>query len=79
MAREPEASGDTRHGERYQMVQITIGGSRELQGAEADVIESLIVDAECFIRIFNQLMDRKCGVVRFNNSVRDLWRKSNVT
>ena len=76
LAWEAEASGDTRHGERDKMVEIAVGGSSELQGAEADVIESLVVNAECLVSILNQLMNRKGGVVRFHDSVRDLWRKS---
>ena len=30
---EPEAGSDTRHGQGYQVVQITIGGGGELQGS----------------------------------------------
>jgi hypothetical protein len=32
----PEASGDAGHGEGDQMVQVTIGGSSQLQGSEMD-------------------------------------------
>jgi hypothetical protein len=69
LAREAKASGDSRHGERNQMVQVSIGGSGQLQGPEADVIESFIVDAESFIRVFNQLMNGECGIVGLNNRV----------
>ena len=57
------------------MVKVTIGGSRELQCAEADVIKCLIVDAECLIYILNQLVHRQGGVVGFNYSVRDLEQR----
>lgn len=43
--------------------------SGELQGSEADVIECLIVKNHTLISILNQLMDRECGVVGFNNCV----------
>ena len=33
LSREPETGGDTRHCERYQMVQVTIGWSGELQSS----------------------------------------------
>merc|ERR1712115_717479 len=39
LAGEPEAGGDTGHGEGNQVVQVTIGGGGQLQGPEADVVE----------------------------------------
>jgi hypothetical protein len=50
---EPETSSDSRHCEGHQMVQVTIRWVRELQCSEADVIESFIVNAVCFICILN--------------------------
>ena len=44
----------------------------ELQRAEANVIEGLIVDAKGFVGIFDQLMDREGGIVRLNHCVRYL-------
>ena len=38
LAREAQASGDTRHSQGNKMVQISIGGCGELEGTEADVI-----------------------------------------
>ncbi len=54
------------------MVEITISWGGQLQGPEADVIQSLIVDAEGFIRILNQLMNRQSGIVRLHYSVGNL-------
>lgn len=54
------------------MVQVTVVGSRQLQGAEANIIQSLVVNAESLIRVFNQLVDRKGGVVGLDNCVRNL-------
>ena len=42
---EAEAAGDTGHGGRHQVVKITVGGGGELQGAEADVVQGLVVKA----------------------------------
>ena len=39
------------------MVEVAISGSGQLQGTEADVVESLVVDAERFIRVLNELVD----------------------
>ena len=36
LAREPEAGGHTGHGERDQVVQVTIGGGGQLQGSKCD-------------------------------------------
>ena len=59
------------------MVQVTIGGVGELQCPEANVIESLVVNTVCFISVFNQLMNRKGGVVRFNDSIGNFGRRHN--
>ena len=42
MTREPEASGDTRHGERDKVIQISIGGCGKFECTETDVIKSFI-------------------------------------
>jgi hypothetical protein len=54
------------------MVQIPIGWGSQLECPKADVIECLIVNTECLISIFNQLVDRKGGIVGLDNSVRNL-------
>ena len=76
LAGEAEAGGDTRHGKRDKMVEVPIGGSSELQCAEANVVESFIINAECLVGILNQLMHRKSSIVWFDNGVRNLERKS---
>ena len=57
LAREAKASGDSRHGQGDQMVQISIGGSGELECAEADVIQSFVVNAEGLVGVLDQLVD----------------------
>jgi hypothetical protein len=44
-------------------------GSDQIQGTEADVVKSLIVKNHTLIGILNQLMDRECSVIGFNNCV----------
>jgi hypothetical protein len=41
LTRESQARGDTRHDRGDEVVQVTIRGIRQLEGAHADVIESL--------------------------------------
>ena len=53
LAGEPEAGGDTGHGEGDQVVEVTIGGGGQLQGPEADVIESLVVNDKGLVCVFD--------------------------
>ena len=57
LAGEPEAGGHTGHGQGDQVVQISVGGGGEFEGSEADVVESLIIDAVGLIGILHQLMN----------------------
>ena len=68
----PEAGGDTGHGEGDEVVEVAVGGGGQLQGAEADVVQSLVVDAECLVRVLDKLVDGQGGVVRFHHCVRHL-------
>ena len=55
------------------MVQVSVGRSGQFKGSEADIIQSFIVNAEGFISIFDQLMNREGSIVGLNNSVGHLW------
>ena len=50
------------------MVQVTVGGGGELQGAETDIIKGLVIDTESLVRVLNQLMDGERGVVGLDNA-----------
>ncbi len=54
------------------MIQVTISGGSKLESSEANVIESLIVNAKCFISVLHELMDGEGSIVRLHNSVRNL-------
>jgi len=54
------------------MVEVTVAGGSELQGAEADIVQSLVIDTEGLVRVLNQLVDGEGGVVGLDNGVRDL-------
>jgi len=45
------------------VVEITVGGGGELEGAEADVIESLVINAEGLVRVLDELVDGEGGIV----------------
>jgi len=69
LAREAEACGDTRHGGRDEVVEVTVGRSGEFECTETDVIQSLVVDAVSFVRVLDQLMHGQCCIVRLDNRV----------
>ena len=52
LTREPKAGGDSTHGGRNEMVEVSIGGSGELQCAETDVIECFVVNAVGLVGVF---------------------------
>ena len=72
LAGETKAGGDSGHGEGDEVVEVAVGRVGELQCAEADVVEGLVVNAEGLIGVFDQLVDGQRGVVRFHNCIRDL-------
>lgn len=53
LARESKAGGDTAHGSRYEVVEIAIGRGGKLKCAEADVVQCLVVNAVCLIRVLD--------------------------
>jgi len=57
LTRETQRGGDTAHDDRNQVVQVTIAGGGELQGAEADIVQSLVINTEGLVRVLNQLVD----------------------
>lgn len=69
---ETETGGHARHDSRDQVVQVTVRGVGELEGAHANVIQSLVVDTEGLVGVLNKLVDGKSGVVGLNNGVGDL-------
>jgi hypothetical protein len=54
------------------VVKITVGWGGELEGSEADVIKSFVVNAHNLIGVFDELMDREGSVIGLNDGVRDL-------
>jgi len=66
---ESQAAGDTGHHSGDEMVQITEGGGGQLQGSEADIVQSLVVNAHDLIGVLDQLMDGEGGVVGFDDGI----------
>ena len=72
---ESEASGNTRHGGRHQMVQVTIGWCGQLEGTEADIVQGFVINAVGLIGVLDELMHRQSGVVRLNDGIGDFRRR----
>ena len=51
------------------MVQVTIGGGGELQGAEANIVQGLVINNHNLIGVLDQLVHGQSGVVGLHNSV----------
>jgi hypothetical protein len=54
---ESEAAGNSGHGSRDQVVQVSVGGSGELEGSEADIVEGFVINDHALISVFDQLVD----------------------
>jgi len=59
------------------MVKISVSGSSELQGLEANLVQSFVINAEDLIGVFNKLVNGKGSIVGFDDSVGDLWGRNN--
>merc|ERR1719405_467855 len=75
LARESERAGDGRQARADEVIQITVSRRSELQGAEADVVQSLVIKREAEVRVLDELVHRKRAVVRLNHRVRNLWAR----
>lgn len=64
LTREAQAGGNARHDDRHKVVEITVCWGRQLEGAEANIVQSLIVDTEGLVRILDELVYREGSVVR---------------
>jgi hypothetical protein len=69
---ESDRASNTRHSDGDEMVEITVGWGGKLEGSETDIVEGFVIDNLDFISIFDQLMDGKGGVIRFNDGIGDL-------
>jgi len=70
---ESDGAGNTWHGNRYEMVKITIGWGGKFKGSETDIVKSFIINNLNFISILNELMNWKGSVIWFDNGIRDFW------
>ena len=58
-----------------QAVQIGVGRPLDVKVTTTDVVNSLVVDHERAVGVFESGMGSENSVVRFDNGSRDLWRR----
>jgi hypothetical protein len=56
LTREPQARCNTGHDDRDKVVEITVCWCRQFESPKADVVESLIINAESLVRVLYKLM-----------------------
>jgi hypothetical protein len=66
LAGETETGGDAGHDGGDEVVEVAVGGGIEFEGTDADIIQSLIVNAERFVRVFNELLQTGLEDARFS-------------
>ena len=71
---ESDRASNTRHGNRDEMVKITVGWGGKFKSSEADIVEGFVINNLDFISVFNELMNGESSVIWFNDSIGDLWR-----
>mmetsp|Transcript_17609 Transcript_17609/g.36998 ORF Transcript_17609/g.36998 Transcript_17609/m.36998 type:complete len:225 (+) Transcript_17609:352-1026(+) len=72
LTRESERTGRSGDGGGDKVVQISVARVRKLQGAEANIVESFIIEGEALVGVFYELVNRKSGIVRLNHRIGDL-------
>lgn len=75
---ETQRSGNARHDGGNEVVQVTVGGVGQLESTLADLVQSLVIDTEGLVRVFDQLMDGKSSVVGLNNGIGHLGRRGDT-
>mmetsp|Transcript_99868 Transcript_99868/g.291347 ORF Transcript_99868/g.291347 Transcript_99868/m.291347 type:complete len:298 (+) Transcript_99868:349-1242(+) len=73
LARKAKARRDATHSGAHQVVQVPVCWRRELQRAETDVVQCLVIEQEALIGVLDKLVKREHGIVGFHDCVRDLW------
>ena len=65
---ETEAGGDAGHCDGDEVIQVAVSGRRQLERAEANVVQGLVVDAVRFVSVFHQLMHFPPGSLFFRST-----------
>ena len=66
---EAEAARGSGHGRRHEVVEVAVRGRGELQGAEADIVEGLVIEDHNLIGVLDELVHGERRVVGLDDSV----------
>ena len=69
LAGEAEAARRAADGGGDEVVQVAVRGGGQLEGAEADVVQGLVVQGEALVGVLHELVDGEGGVVRLDDRV----------
>merc|ERR1712159_429350 len=69
LTREADAAGHAGHASGAKVVQVAISWGGELEGTEADVVQSLVVHAHTLVSVLDQLVDGEGSVVWLDDGV----------
>ena len=69
LTRETQTRCDTGHNNGDEMVKIAISRGGKLQSAEVNIVKRLIINAECLIRIFHELVNGKRSIIGLENII----------
>mmetsp|Transcript_18074 Transcript_18074/g.56303 ORF Transcript_18074/g.56303 Transcript_18074/m.56303 type:complete len:279 (+) Transcript_18074:891-1727(+) len=69
LAREAEAARRARHDGGDEVVEVAKGGRGQLERAEADVVQRLVIEQEALVRVLDELVHGERRVVRLDDRV----------
>ena len=75
---ETKRAGGSSDGVGNEVVKISVAGIGELESAEANVVESLVVESEALIGVLDKLVDGKSGIVGLDDRVGHLGRRNDT-
>lgn len=70
---ETQGSGDGRHNLGDQSVQVGVGWSLNVQVSSADIVDGLVINHECTVRVLKGGVRAENRVVWLDNGSADLW------
>jgi hypothetical protein len=63
LTREAQASCDTGHDDRDEVVEVSIRWCCQFEGPEADIVKGFVIDAESLVGVLDELVHGECGIV----------------
>ena len=71
LTREAQAGRNTGHDDGHKVVKVTVRWGRQLESAEANIVQGLVVDTESLVRVLDELVNREGSIVRLGMDASD--------